>query len=88
MPAIAIERALGYVRIGVGGLAVAVGLFLLFRLSLIASFRAALIVLAALEVLAFGRRALSRDTRWGPWGELAFKLAVLAVAYVAVGGGI
>ena len=74
------------VRTATAALAVAVALFLLLRIPLIATFRAALIVLAALEVLSFGRRALSRD--WGAalWAEIAVKLAVLTVAYLAVSG--
>ena len=74
------------VRTGTAALAVAVALFLLLRISLIATFRAALIVLAALEVLSFGRRALSRDGGAALWAEIAVKLAVLTVAYLAVSG--
>jgi hypothetical protein len=74
------------VRTGTAALAVAVALFLLLRIPLIATFRAALIVLAALEVLSFGRRALSRDWSAALWAEIAVKLAVLTVAYLAVSG--
>ncbi|MBI2764692.1 MAG: MFS transporter [Chloroflexi bacterium] len=57
---------------------------LLFKVPLIATFRVALIVLAALELLVGGRRAL------GPGGiraglELVVKLAVLAAAYLVLG---
>jgi hypothetical protein len=80
-----LDRALASVRAGVGALALAVALLLLFRLPLIATFRAALIVLAALEVLAFGRRALSAGASVTLWIELAVKLAVLATAYAVLG---
>jgi hypothetical protein len=74
------------VRTGTAALAVAVALFLLLHIPLVATFRAALIVLAALEVLSFGRRVLSRDATVALWAEIAVKLAVLVIAYLAVGG--
>ena len=86
MTAAAFERAVGMVRTATAGIAVAVSLFLLFRVPLVASFRSGVIALAALEVLLAGRRALAG----GPWltesVALAVKVAVLAVAYLAVGG--
>jgi hypothetical protein len=80
------DRAVAAVRTGTAALAVAVALFLLLRIPLLATFRVSLVVLAALELLSFGRRALSRDARAALWAEVALKLAVLAVAYLAVGG--
>ncbi|MBI2324489.1 MAG: hypothetical protein HYU87_05970 [Chloroflexi bacterium] len=74
------------VRTGVAALAIAVALQLLLRIPLVATFRAALIALAAIEVLAFGQRALSMGVRPLGWIELAVKLAVLAVAYLALSG--
>lgn len=79
-----IDRALAITLTGVGALAIAVALQLLFRIPPVATFRAALIVLAALEVLAFGRRALSARVRPRHWIELSVKLAVLAVGYVVL----
>jgi hypothetical protein len=81
---VSLDRVLSLVRTGVAGLAIAVALLLLFKVPLISTFRMALIVLAALELLVDGRRAL------GPGGiraglELALKLAVLATAYVVLG---
>lgn len=80
-----IDRVVGALRIGVAALAVAVGLLLALRIPLIATFRAGLVVLAAFELLAFGRRALSLDARPIMWAEIAVKLAVLGAAYVALG---
>lgn len=86
MPPTRIERLVSAARTGTAALAVGVALFLLLRVSLVATFRAALIVLAALEVLSFGWRALSIEARpAAAWIEIAVKLAVLAAAYVAVG---
>ncbi len=81
----ALDRAVGAVRTATAGIAVALALFLLMRVSLVASFRLALLVLAALEILAAGRHMLSG----GPWKreavETAVKVAILAGAYVALG---
>jgi hypothetical protein len=81
----AFDRAVDAVRTAVAGIAVAVGLFVLLHVPLIASFRYAIIVLAALEVLSSGRRMLGG----GPWVReaisLAVKVAILAAAYVALG---
>jgi hypothetical protein len=79
------DRAVDTVRTGVAGIAVAAALFLLLRVPLLASFRAAILVLAALEVLASGRRMLSG----GPWARelttLGVKAAILVAAYLALG---
>ncbi len=80
-----IDRVLTPVRTGTAALALAVALALLVRIPLIATFRGALIVLAALEVLSFGWRALSGGARPRAWVEVIVKLAVLAVAYLALG---
>lgn len=80
------ERALAAARTGTAALAIAVALSLLLRIPLIATFRAALIVLAALELLAFGRRALSTAVAPSAWLEIGVKLAVLAAAYLALSG--
>ncbi len=80
-----IDRVLVPVRTGTAALAIAVALALLAKVPLIATFRAALVVLAALEVLSFGRRALSSDARLATWIEIVAKLAVLTAAYVALG---
>jgi hypothetical protein len=50
------------------------------------TFRAALIVLAALEVLAFGRRALSSGAVPRDYVAIAVKLGLLAAAYLALSG--
>jgi len=71
-------------RNGVAGLAVAVALLLLFRVPLVTSFRAALVVLAAVELLAFGGAAVSRGTRLADWAVVAGKLLVLGGAYLAL----
>ena len=80
-----IERVLVPVRTGTAALAIAVALALLVKIPLIATFRAALIVLAALEVLSFGWRALSIGAPLRAWVEVLVKLVVLAVAYLALG---
>jgi len=80
-----IDRVLTPVRTGTAALALAVALALLAKVPLIATFRAAVILLAALELLAFGRRALSTDARLATWIEIVAKLAVLTAAYVALG---
>lgn len=78
------DRAVAVVRTSVAALAIAVALLLLLRIPLVPTFRAALIVLAALEILVFGRRALSAAVRPMAWVELAVKLVVLAGAYLAL----
>jgi hypothetical protein len=81
---VTVERALAAVRTGTAALALAVALLLLFKVPLIGTFRTALIVLAALELLVDGRRALGAGgIRAGL--ELAVKLAVLAAAYLVLG---
>ncbi len=84
MAAATLDRVLAAVRTGIAALALAVALLLLFKVPLLATFRAALVVLAALELLAFGRRALSRDARATNWVEIAAKLAVLGAAYLVL----
>lgn len=79
-----LDRAVGAVRIAVAALALAVALLLALKIPLVATFRAALLVLAAVEVLAFGRRVLSSDARPLLWVEIAVKLAVLAAAYLVL----
>ena len=80
-----IERVIAPVRHGVAALALAVGIALLFKIPLVATFRAALIVLAALELLSFGQRALSGRAGAVLWLEIVVKLAVLGGAYLALG---
>lgn len=80
-----IERVAAPIRHGVAALALAVGVALLFKVQLLATFRAALIVLAAVEVLSFGQRALSARASPILWLEIVVKLAVLGGAYIAVG---
>ena len=85
MTSAAFDRWVDAVRTAVAGIAVAAGLFVLLRVPVIASFRYALILLAALEVLSSGRRMLGG----GPWVReaitLAIKIAILAGGYVALG---
>lgn len=85
MRATAFDRAVAAVRTATAGLAVGVALLLLLRIPLLATFRGALLVLAALEVLAFGRAALSASASLRLWVELTLKLAILAAAYLALG---
>lgn len=80
-----LERGLAFARAAVAGMAVALGLFLLFHAPLVATFRAALVALAALEVLAFGT-ALVRGAAWRAWVEIGVKLAVLGGGYAALSG--
>jgi len=82
--AAALDRAVAAARTGTAGLALGVALLLLLRIPLIATFRGALIALAALELLAFARRGLSAEVPLRAWLEIAIKLAVLAIAYVAL----
>lgn len=81
------DRAVAVARTGVAALAIAVALQLLLRIPPLATFRAALVMLAALEVLAFGRRALSAGVTAPGWIELAVKLAVVGVAYAVLSAG-
>lgn len=80
------DRAVDAIRVGTAALAIAVALLLTLKIPLIATFRAGLILLAAFEVLAFGRRALSSDTGPLVWAEIAVKLAVLVTAYLVLAG--
>lgn len=84
MSAESLDRALARVRAATAGLALAAALFLLLHVPLLATFRGALVALAALEVLAFGRRALAASVPPAAWIEPAVKIAVLVLAYVAV----
>jgi hypothetical protein len=81
---VSVDRAVAVARTGIAALAVAVALQLLLRIPLLSTFRAALVVLAALELLAFGRHALSGATNAAAYVEIVVKLAVLLVAYLAV----
>lgn len=81
-----VDRAAGIARTAVAALAVAVALLLVFKVQVVAVFRGALILLAALEVLAFGRHALSAGAGRSAWLEIGVKLAVLAVAYSVLSG--
>ncbi len=84
MTAATFDRAVAAVRTATAGMAVAVALLLAGLVPLIATFRAALIVLAALEILSFGRRALA-GRRWvTEAAALALKLAILAAAYIVL----
>ena len=86
MTAASVERVTAAVRTATAGIAVAVALFLLFRVPLVASFRYALIVLAALEVLLAGRRVLAGRAWLNEAIAVVVKILVLAIAYLAVGG--
>jgi hypothetical protein len=79
-----LETLAAPVRTAVAGVAVAVALLLLFRIPLIASFRAALIGLAAIELLSFGAAAVSRNIGVRDALAIAMKLLVLAAAYLAL----
>lgn len=76
---------LAALRAATAGLAVAVGLLLLLRIPLVATFRTTLVILAALEILSFGRQALSARPGVREPLALIVKLVVLGVAYVALG---
>lgn len=65
-------------------MAIAVGLLLLFRIPLVASFRAGLIGLAAIELFSFGAAAVSRSIGVRDVLAIAMKLLVLAGAYFAL----
>lgn len=86
MTAARIDRALAAGRAATAGLAVAVALFLLFHVALVATFRAALVALAALEVMSFGWAALSRGADAPAWAVMGAKLAILGTAYLVLGG--
>ena len=73
------------VRTAVAGVAVAVAFLLLFRVPLIASFRAALIALAAIELLSFGAAAASRNVGARDVFAIGMKLLILGAAYLALG---
>lgn len=80
-----VDRVIGALRIGVAALAVAVALLIGLKVPLIATFRSGLVLLAAFEVLSFGRCALSSEgARPIAWAEIVLKLAVLATAYVVL----
>ena len=66
-------------------MAVAVALLLLFRIPLVASFRAALIALAAIELFSFGAAAVSRSVGVRDVLAIGMKLLILAAAYLALG---
>lgn len=87
MTASASDRATALIdraRTGVAALALAIALLLLFHVQLITTFRASLLVLAALEILLFGRAVLSSASWRRPAIEVLLKLIVLAGAYVAL----
>lgn len=65
-------------------MAIAVALFLLLRVSLIATFRVALLMLAAIEIVAFSVPLMRGEARWRSWLEIAVKLAVLGGGYLAL----
>lgn len=48
------------------------------------SFRAAVLALASVEILAFGAAAVSRRLTWRDGAEIALKLTVLGGAYLAL----
>lgn len=48
------------------------------------SFRAAVLALASVEILAFGAAAVSRRIGWRDAMDLAIKLTVLGGAYLAL----
>lgn len=79
-----VEALAGPIRTAVAGMALAVGLLLLFRVPLITTFRIAVIALAAVELLEFGAAAVSRPV--GPRDVLVVgvKLIVLGAAYLAL----
>ena len=79
-----VERLARPVRTAVAGVAIAVALLLLFRIPLVASFRAALIALAAIELVSFGAAAASRNVGMRDVLAIAMKLLVLAAAYLAL----
>lgn len=79
-----VQRVATYARHAVAGMAIAVGLFLLLRISLISTFRVALLVLAAIEVVAFSVPLVRGEASWRSWLEIAIKLAVLGGGYLAL----
>ncbi len=81
MTVASLDRVLAAVRTATAGLALAVALLLLLHVPLVA-----LLALAALELLSFGRRTLSSAVPWAEWVALGVKLAVLGLAYVALSG--
>lgn len=79
-----IERLATYARHAVAGMGIAVALFLLLRISLISTFRVALLMLAAIEIVAFSRPLVRGEATWRSWLEIAVKLAVLGGGYLAL----
>jgi hypothetical protein len=79
-----VERVARPFRTAIAGVAIVVALLLLFRIPLIASFRAGLIALAAIELLSFGAAAVSRNIGVRDVLEVGVKLLILAAAYVAL----
>lgn len=79
-----VQRVATYARHAVAGMAIALALFLLLRISLIATFRVALLVLAAIEVVAFSVPLVRGEASWRSWLEIAIKLAVLGGGYLAL----
>lgn len=84
IPEARLERVARPLRTAVAGMAVAVALLLLLRIPLLASFRAALVVLAAVEVVGFGAAAVSRRITPVDVATVLVKLAVLGAAYLAL----
>ncbi len=84
-PELRVEKLARPVRTAVAGVAIAVALLLLFRIPLIASFRASLIALAAIELFSFGAAAVSRSIGVRDVLEIGVKLLILAAAYLALG---
>ena len=84
MTAATLDRALTSARTATAALAVAVALFLLLRVPVVATFRGAVVVLAALELLAFGWLTLSRGARARDRLAIAMKVVVLGGAYLAL----
>ena len=80
-----VEALAAPVRTAVAGVAIAVGLLLLFRIPLVASFRAALIALAAIELFSFGAAAVSRSIGVRDVLAIGMKLLILGAAYLALG---
>jgi uncharacterized membrane protein len=79
-----VEAVARPIRTAVAGIALAVGLFLLFRIPLVASFRTAVLALAALELLSFGAAVVSRGAGVRDAITIVIKLAILGGAYLAL----
>lgn len=80
-----VERVARPFRTAVAGVAIAVSLLLLFRIPVIASFRAALIALATIELFSFGAAAVSRSIGVRDVLAIGMKLSILGAAYLALG---